>query len=103
MKKKANTPTPKRRPSRIMISLPAEERLRLANFSREVGRPISWVVRDAVREYAQRLRPIMEQVRASANWPPNWDNEDPQAADRVPVVKMGRPPKPRRSMSYNKP
>jgi len=101
--KKDNKPKPTRQNNRIMISLPPDERLRLANFAREVGRPVSWVVRDAVREYAQRLRPIMEQVRAAANWPPNWDNEDPQAADRVPTVKRGRPPKSRRSMSYNKP
>lgn len=100
MKKKANKTTlPTRRPNRIMISLPAEERLRLTNFSKELGRPMSWVVRDAVREYAERLRPVMDQFRAQLQ-----NGAHPlKTAGQVPVVKMGRPPKPRRSMSYNKP
>jgi hypothetical protein len=97
--KKDNKPKPTRQNNRIMISLPPDERLRLANFAREVGRPVSWVVRDAVREYAQRLRPVLDQFRAKLA-----SGVDPLGtAGQVPTVKRGRPPKSRRSMSYNKP
>lgn len=100
MKKKANkTAKPTRTHNRIMISLPPDERLRLANFAKEIGRPVSWVVRDAVREYAARLRPVLDQFRAQLA-----NGAHPlETAGQVPTVKRGRPPKPRRSMSYNKP
>jgi hypothetical protein len=98
MKNNATKKKPTRHNNRVMISLPPDERLRLVNFSKEIGRPVSWVVRDAVREYAQRLRPVLDQFRAQLA-----NGKDPLAGDAVPVVKKGRPPKSRRSMSYNKP
>ena len=81
--------------SRVMISLPPDERLRMVNFARELGRPLSWVVRDAVREYSQRLRPVLEQFRSQLA-----NGQDPLEGERAPTVKRGRP---RKAMSYNKP
>lgn len=64
MKKANKTTKPTRHNNRVMISLPPDERLRLTNFAKEIGRPVSWIVRDAVREYAERLRPVLAQFRA---------------------------------------
>jgi predicted transcriptional regulator len=88
MKKK-----PIRHNNRIMISLPPAERLRIANLAKELGRPLSWVVRDAVQSYAARVRPVLEQFRESLAHAPALDEE------RAPTIKRGRPPKPRRSAS----
>jgi predicted DNA-binding protein len=90
MKKKAK---PTRHNNRMMISLPPDERLRLANFAKELGRPVSWVVRDAVRAYAVRVRPVLEQFRESLA------HGDTLNEERAPTTKRGRPPKPRRSAS----
>lgn len=37
------------------LSLPAEELVRLRNFAQMAGRPMSWVIRDAVRLYLDRM------------------------------------------------
>jgi hypothetical protein len=95
-KKKNNAEPPPifRSNLRIMISLPTDERLRLSNFARELGRPVSWVVRDACRQYIERVRPILEKFRDELASGP------PQA---VPLSPKGRPRKPRPSKSHNKP
>lgn len=44
-----------RRNLAMNLSLPAEELLRLRDFAAVVGRPMSWVIRDALRLYLDRM------------------------------------------------
>ncbi len=44
-----------RRNLAMNLSLPAEELLRLRDFAVFVGRPMSWIVRDALRLYIDRM------------------------------------------------
>jgi len=39
----------------LMITMPPDELDRLRGFSGELGRPVSWVVRDAVHAYMDTL------------------------------------------------
>ena len=64
--------------------IPEAERARLGKFAETVGRPVSWVVRDAVTLYidaaeASGLRPLMPDL-------------DMTNAGKPPQGKRGRPP-----------
>jgi hypothetical protein len=85
----ANKPR-KRRNLPMQITMPPDERARLAKFVRDIGRPTSWVVREAVRMYLDLAERKVAELRTkleAANY------EDIAASEPVPQAKMGRPRK----------
>jgi predicted DNA-binding protein len=80
----------KRRNLPMQITMPPDERARLAKFVRDIGRPTSWVVREAVRMYLELAERKVAELRTkleAANY------EDIAASEPVPQSKMGRPRK----------
>lgn len=83
-------PTERRRPGNrrnapLFITLPPDELARLRAFAADAGRPISWVVRDALRLYLDAVEPnaaALARVKLNA-----------RAAGRTEPRPMGRPPK----------
>lgn len=73
----------------MQITMPPDERLRLQNFCREAGRPVSWVIRDAVRAYLDLAEPAIEQIRQRKESATFNDI----AAGQVPEIRTGRPRK----------
>ena len=74
----------------MQITMPPDERSRLAKFVRDVGRPTSWVVREAVRMYLELAESKVAELRSqleAANY------ADIAAGGPVPQSKMGRPRK----------
>lgn len=64
MSERATKPRKPRRNKPMMITMPIEERVRLTAFSRNVGRPISWIVREALEFYLTLAERKVEQLRA---------------------------------------
>jgi predicted DNA-binding protein len=56
-----------RRNTAIPISLPPDEALRLRRFAQAVGRPMSWVMRDALRLYLDALEGDARALAARTN------------------------------------
>lgn len=80
----------KRRNLPMQITMPPDERARLAKFVRDIGRPTSWVVREAVRMYLELAERKVAELRTkleTANY------EDIAAGEPVPQSKIGRPRK----------
>jgi predicted transcriptional regulator len=80
----------KRRNLPMQITMPPDERARLAKFVRDIGRPTSWVVREAVRMYLDLAEIKVAELRnklEAANY------EDIAAGEPVPQSKIGRPRK----------
>lgn len=87
---RAATKPRKRRNLPMQITMPPDERVRLAKFVRDVGRPTSWVVREAVRMYLELAESKVAELRSqleAANY------ADIAAGEPVPQSKMGRPRK----------
>ena len=79
-----------RRNLTLFLTLPPPERQRLEMFAKSVGRPLSWVVRDACRLYmdaAEADADAMSRLRSAA---PALDMKD---AGKTPQDKRGRPKK----------
>jgi predicted transcriptional regulator len=91
------TKKPQRRNVSFIVAMPPLERLRLTTLASKLGRPISWVVRDAVRLYAEAAEPNVEALTRKLA------ALDITAGKHVPASRDGRPPKPRRSKSDKKP
>jgi hypothetical protein len=51
MSEPATKPRKPRRNKSMMITMPIEERVRLTAYAGKVGRPISWIVREALGFY----------------------------------------------------
>lgn len=88
--------TPKPAPNRLKVPLyvmmPPDERERLDTFAASIGRPFSWVVRDAVRVY---LDAVGRDARKLASLRADLAAPDVNLGNAVRTVqsKMGRPPK----------
>lgn len=76
-----------RRNLAIPISLPADEAIRLRHFARDVGRPMSWVMRDALRLYLDAMEKNARALAARTT-PDALDLED---TPPPPVPRAGRP------------
>jgi len=63
MSKAATKPRKPRRNKPMMITMPIDERVRLTAFSQNVGRPISWIVREALGFYLTLAEKKVEQLR----------------------------------------
>jgi predicted DNA-binding protein len=63
MSDRTTKPRKPRRNKPMMITMPIEERVRLAAFSRNVGRPMSWIVREALEFYLALAERKVEQLR----------------------------------------
>jgi hypothetical protein len=93
MSKAATKPRKPRRNKPMMITMPIEERLRLTAFSRNVGRPISWIVREALEFYltlaerkVQQLRTeIADDVEAAGRGAGLADLRIPKSEAKTPV------------------
>jgi len=77
----------------LFLNIPEAERARLGTFAETVGRPVSWVVRDAVTLYidaaeATGLRPLMPDL-------------DMTTAGKTPQDKRGRPKSPKISQNFS--
>lgn len=75
MSKAATKPRKPRRNKPMMITMPIEERVRLTAFSQNVGRPISWIVREALGFYLTLAEKKVEHLRMAME-------RDVQAAGR---------------------
>lgn len=73
----------------LPVTMPPDEALRLRAFAQDVGRPMSWVVRDALRLYLDRVeadgRALAARLRLAG------DALDPDTAPPPPVGRAGRP------------
>lgn len=87
---RAATKPRKRRHLPMQITMPPDERARLAKFVRDIGRPTSWVVREAVQMYLDLAEAKVEQLRAKLE---AARFEDITGGQSVPQSKMGRPRK----------
>ena len=80
----------KRRNLPMQITMPPDERSRLAKFVRDIGRPTSWVVREAVQMYLELTERKVAELRSTLE---AVNYEDIAAGEPVPQSKMGRPRK----------
>ena len=71
----------------LFLQLPPEERQRLQTFAKLVGRPMSWVVRDACRLYMDAAEADPESLNPLRAGGPKLDGKTPQG-------QRGRPFKP---------
>jgi len=85
-------PKRKRTQSPLFVYMPPEERVRLALFVDAIGRPTTWVVRDALRAYMEALAPTVAQMR-DVKVRPDLDNLSAPPKGRP---RVNRPPKVRR-------
>lgn len=82
---------PNRRLKSVFVTMPPDERARLDAYAQTLGRPLSWVCRDALRVYLDTMEP---QARAlgrntkTALARPVLDGSPPP-----PAVRLGRPRK----------
>lgn len=83
--------TGKRRNEPLFLMVPPDERARLVEFSKKIDRPMSWVVRDALRVYLDAVERDAETIMALRS-PPSM-NIDQAGQTRQP--RPGRPRKPR--------
>lgn len=58
-------PRKPRRNKPMMITMPIEERVRLTAFSGKVGRPISWIVREALGFYLPLAEAKVDMLQAA--------------------------------------
>ena len=81
--------TPRRKTTAILVTMLPEERARLESHAQEYGRPVQWVVRDAVRAYVDTVEtkgdPRPEKLLLNVS-------HEPPTIRRSP----GRPPKQRK-------
>ena len=78
-------PTGNRRNVPLYVTMPPEERDRVAAFARNVGRPLSWAVRDGLRLY---LDAVEGDAAALARV-----KVDPSKAGKTKPPRRGRPRK----------
>lgn len=74
----------------LFITLPPEERDRVAAFAAKVGRPLSWAVRDGLRAYLDTVEADadrLERLRADVAAP----KVDLSKTGKTVQVKRGRP------------
>lgn len=71
----------------FVSGVPPEERKRLEDFADKLGRPASWVVRDAVRVYLEAMQPKVEAFKKILDNPPIETGR----AGKTPIAKRGRP------------
>jgi hypothetical protein len=76
-----------RRGTVLPVSMPQDEALRLRLFAQSVGRPVSWVVRDALRLYLARLEADAQASAARLT----ADTLEPDTTPPPPVGRAGRP------------
>jgi len=77
-------PTGNRRNVPLFVTMPPEERDRVAAFARKVGRPLSWAVRDGLRLYLDAVEADAEALARV--------KVDPSKAGWTKMPKRGRPP-----------
>ncbi len=70
-----------RRNSAVFVTIPPDELLRLRAFSEDVGRPMSWVVRDALRLYLDAMEGPAQELAARAT------------ADAMAAIAQDGPPR----------
>jgi predicted DNA-binding protein len=93
MSERATKPRKPRRNKPMMITMPIDERVRLTAFAQNVGRPISWIVREALEFYltlaerkVEQLRTEMiDDVEAAGRGAGLPDIRIPKAESRTPV------------------
>ena len=76
----------------LFITMPPEERDRVAAFAAKVGRPMGWIARDALRAYmdaAERDAEALARVRNRLDAP----TLAAAKVGRTPQPPRGRPPK----------
>lgn len=76
----------KRKLMPVFITMPPDERTRLALFLKTVDRPMSWIVRDAVRAYLDAVENDPATMAALRVKP------KPDLSRSVPYLQQGRPP-----------
>jgi hypothetical protein len=88
--------TARKRPGDVLFisGVTPDERRRLEQFADKLGRPASWVVRDAINAYMAALAPDVEAFREILDNPPITMEK----AGKTPVAQRGRP-----SMSDKRP
>lgn len=64
MSDRATKPRKPRRNKPMMITMPIDERVRLTAYAGKVGRPISWVVREALEFYLPLAEAKVDQLQA---------------------------------------
>lgn len=87
-----DTPKSGRRNVPLFITLPPDERDRVASFAAKVGRPLSWVVRDALSVYLDAVENDagkLAALRADVQAP----KVDPRKAGKTKPPRRGRPPR----------
>ena len=84
-KPKNDKPAGGRRNVPLYVTMPPEERDRVAAFAAKVGRPLSWAVRDALRLY---LEAVEGDAAALARV-----KVDPRKAGKTKPPRRGRPPR----------
>jgi len=75
----------------LPVTLPPDEALRLRAFAQDVGRPMSWVVRDALRLYLDRVEADGRALAARLRLAGDALDPDPETAPPPPVGRAGRP------------
>lgn len=85
-------PTTPRKPRTsvpMQITMPPDERMRLANFCRDTSSCISWVVRDAIRAYLDLAEPVVGELRRRKE----AATFSQISSGQIPIIRTGRPRK----------
>lgn len=85
-------PTAPRKPRTsvpMQITMPPDERMRLANFCRDTSSCISWVVRDAIRAYLDLAEPVVGELRRRKE----AATFSQISSGQIPIIRTGRPRK----------
>lgn len=83
----------------LFITMPPEERDRVAAFAAKVGRPMGWIARDALRAYmdaAEADADTLARVRGRLAAP----TLAARKVGRTPQPKKGPPPNAKKGKSY---
>jgi predicted DNA-binding protein len=86
-----NKPTPKKPRTSVpmQITMPPDERMRLANFCRDTNSCISWAVREAIRAYLDLAEPMVAEIRRRKE----AATFAQISSGQIPIIRTGRPRK----------
>jgi hypothetical protein len=88
--------SPNRKNINVFLTMPPDERDRLATYANAINRPMSWVIRDALGVYFAAVKkhpdPMARVTKETYIPPAELDNVKPPQLPRA-----GRPPKPPRA------
>ena len=73
----------------MQITMPPDERVRLANFCRDTNSCISWAAREAIRTYLDLAEPMVAEIRRRKE----VATFAQISSGQIPIVRTGRPRK----------